>query len=102
MTTADVPFSMYPRTTAVPMRDLLRRCEITHDHAERAALLERLADELDRATRDLLAGRPAEECDRRELAASLRGQAGMVRFFADLERRDRARQAFDSARPRVR
>lgn len=102
MTAADVPFSMYPRTTAVRIRDLMRRCAITHDHAERAALLERLAAELDRAARDLLDNGPTEECSRRELAAGLHGQADMVRFFADLERRDRARQAFDPAHPRVR
>lgn len=101
MTAADVPFSMYPRATEARMRDLMRRCAITRDHAERAALLERLADELDRAAREVLANRSADEGGRRELAAGLQGQAGMVRFFADLQRRDRARRAFDPAHPRA-
>ncbi|MGP4014446.1 hypothetical protein [Saccharopolyspora sp. 5N708] len=83
MSVADVSFERYPQSGVVRVRELMRRCAATHDHAERAALLECMADELDRAAD----GAP------QELAMVLHGQSGMVRFFADLQRRDRARHA---------
>ncbi|MBB5157812.1 hypothetical protein [Saccharopolyspora phatthalungensis] len=85
MSVADMSFERYPESGVVRVRELMRRCAATHDPAERAALLERMADELDRA---------ADEAHR-EPALVLRGQAGMVRFFADLQRRDRARHAIE-------
>ncbi len=75
------------------VRDLLRRCGQTRDRAERAALLTRLARELDLAAGDIAAQARESSADRSALVASLHGQASMARFVADLERYDRARQA---------
>ncbi len=71
------------------VRDLLR-CGGTRDRRERAALLARLADELDQAAARLTG----------ELAAGLRGQASMARFLADLDLADQAYQV--AGRPPVR
>ena len=70
------------------VRDLLRRCGMTRDRAERAALLARAASELDQAAEQIT----TQGTWSRELVAALRGQAGMARFVADLERTDRVRQ----------
>lgn len=76
------------------VRALLRRCGATRDHAERAALLNRLGDELDQAATEITAGRGEEiTLSDRELIAGLRAQAGMVRYMADLERAHLARAA---------
>ena len=72
------------------VRDLLRRCGMTRDRAERAALLARAASELDQAAEEITSGRRGHWSG--ELVAALRGQAGMARFVADLERTDRVRQ----------
>lgn len=66
------------------VRDLLRRCGVTTDPAERAALLARVAVELDCG---------AQAADRRDIAAALRGQAALARYMAEQERSDRARRA---------
>lgn len=72
------------------VRDLLRRCGMTHDHAERAALLARIAYELDQAADEISTAQSGTHS--RELVAALHGQASMARFVADLERSDRVRQ----------
>lgn len=81
--------------------DLLQRCERTRDRAERAALLSRVAVELDRAAEEIgtedtgtkQRDRADGETVATEVIATLRGQASMARFVADLERQDRAHQA---------
>jgi hypothetical protein len=66
------------------LRDLLRRCGATSDHAERASLLTQVARGLDDAARELAeAGHPQ---DTSEMVAVLHGQAVMARFMAELER----------------
>lgn len=72
------------------VRDLLRRCGASHDSAERATLLILIADELERSAGEIVAADP--ESYSRELVAGLRGQAGMARFIAEVDGRDRARQ----------
>ncbi len=79
-----------PQSGGPRVRDLLRRCGRTRDRRERAALLSRLADELDQAASRLTG----------ELAAGLRGQASMARFLADLDLADQAYQV--AGRPSVR
>ena len=83
MSVTDLPFEQYVPSGVGGVRELMRRCAATHDLAERAALLDRMADELDRAA----------DSTPRELTTVLRGQAGMARFFAALQRSDRARHA---------
>lgn len=86
----EISFEQSLRQAIPRVRDLLRRCATTHDHAERAALLGRMADELDKAAMDALEQDHGMGCRCREMAADFRGQAGMARFFADLTRRDHA------------
>lgn len=94
MSVADEP-SGYPQPGQARVRDLLRRCGRTRDRAERAALLVRVARELERAAEEIhVAG--SVRCED-ELAAGLRGQASMARFVADLERHDLARAAVGTA-----
>ncbi|GGI92272.1 hypothetical protein GCM10011581_31800 [Saccharopolyspora subtropica] len=83
MGVADMSFERYPESRVLRVRDLMRRCSATHHPAERVALLERMADELERAAQNV----PPE------VARVLRGQADMARFFAEVQRRDRARRA---------
>lgn len=75
-----------------PVRDLLRLCARTRDRAERAAILTRVAHELDMAAGEVALDDRAR-VGARELVAGLRGQASMARLVADLERRERARGA---------
>lgn len=75
------------------VRALLRRCGATRDHAERAALLGRLGDELDQAATEITDGRGEEVPSDRELIAGLRAQASMARYMAELERVHLARSA---------
>lgn len=72
------------------VRALLRRCGATRDHAERAALLEQLGDELDRAATEITTSH-GETTPDRELVAGLRAQAGMAGYMAELERAHLAR-----------
>ena len=97
MSVAEMPQGQasYPGNARV--RELLRRCARTRDRAERAALLARVAYELDRAADQKAATSPDLDASARELIAGLHGQASMARFIADLERSDRARQATRSA-----
>lgn len=62
------------------MRELLRWCGRTRDRAERAGMLLRLADELERAAEDITTQRGDPE-----VVAGLLGQAGMARAIADLD-----------------
>lgn len=78
---------------AARVRELLRRCGATQDHAERAALLARLATELDHAADQITASRYDLGVESRELVAGLHAQASMARYMADLERHNRARLA---------
>ncbi len=73
------------------VRSLLRRCGATRDHAERAALLGRLSDELEHAADDITGARNEHPIADRELIAGLRAQAGMARYMAEMERASRAR-----------
>lgn len=79
------------------VRELLRRCAGTHDRAERAALLSRVANELDRAAEEHKTPEGADS-DTRELIAGLHGQAVMARYVATLERKDRAHHASRGSR----
>jgi hypothetical protein len=69
------------------VRDLLRRCGATSDPAERAALLTRVAIELDQRAQGA-----KQDGDRPENIAALRGQASLARYMAEQERTDRARR----------
>lgn len=89
MSVADIPGSN-SGSGGARVRDLLRRCGLTHDRAERAALFARVAYELDQAADEIAAQDQAHEVSTRELVAALHGQASMARFMADLERRDHA------------
>lgn len=72
----------------VRVRDLLRRVGAACDRGERAALLARLAEELDLAADDLAAD--AVRARRyAEMIAGLRGQAGMARVAAAFDQQDR-------------
>ncbi len=86
----------WPEQDGARVRDLLRLCGRTRDRAERAALLARVAGELDRAAGEIVCG-DRDRSSARELAAALRGQASMARYVADLERHDRAREAAGSS-----
>lgn len=76
-----------PAADGVRVRDLLRRCGASHDPGERAALLARIADELEAAAADI-----AAHSESGELVAGLRGQASMARFIAEIDRHDETRQ----------
>lgn len=89
MSVADVP-GLHPVAGGAQVRNLLRRYGASCDRAERAALLGRMADELDQAVGEIVAAHP--DSYPRELVAGLRGQAGMARFVAEVERRDQTRQ----------
>jgi acyl-CoA reductase-like NAD-dependent aldehyde dehydrogenase len=89
MSVAEVPGCESAGVDGEPVRDLLRRCGATSDHAERAELLIRIADELERAAREIAAVNPGEEV--RATVAALHGQAGMARFMAELDRGEWAR-----------
>lgn len=74
------------------VRDLLRRVGTARDRGERAALLARLAEELDLAADDLAADEvQARRC--REVIAGLRGQAGMARVAAEFDRHDQGQHS---------
>lgn len=83
------------------VRSLLRRCGATRDHAERAALLGRLSDELDHAADEITAARGKVAMVDRELIAGLRAQAGMARYMAESERANQARAASCHQRGRL-
>jgi hypothetical protein len=74
------------------VRDLLLRCGAAVDPAERAVLLTRIASELDQAACEVVARNGDHDVEVRELAAGLRGQAGMARFMAELDRTLAARR----------
>ena len=74
-----------PQAEGLRVRDLLLQCGQARDHGQRAELLARIADGLDQAAAAIAAHaqqRPGAEAD----AAGLRGQAGMARVAAELER----------------
>ncbi len=75
-----------PPQPAMPrLRDLLLQCGQTHDREQRAVLLAQIADGLERAADEITqhAGHRARSAAD---VAGLRGQAGMARFAAELER----------------
>lgn len=78
-----------PRGSGQRIRELLARCQATSDHAERAALLAWVADELDETAR-------AIEDD--ETALALRLDADRARRQAQSERAELARAAGSRAR----
>jgi hypothetical protein len=98
MSVAEVS-GLRPEAGGERVRDLLRRCGGTHDRAERAALLTRVAYELDRAANEIAASNHHPGADSRELVATLHGQASMARYVADLERNDRAREIARGSSP---
>lgn len=86
MSATDMPGQAMGETPGIRgarLRDLLRRCSATSDHAERAALLTAVARGLDQAAREVATA---------ETVAALRGQAVMARFMAELERDGWARR----------
>jgi hypothetical protein len=91
MSAAEVLSEHWPEDDGTTLRDLLRRCGATSDRGERAALLTRVASELDQAAREIAASDADPGADSRELVAALQGQACMARFVAELERNDWAR-----------
>lgn len=93
-----------PATMGAWLRDLLRRCSATSDHAERAALLTEVALGLDQAAREVAAAGhqyATGEIDADEMVAALHGQAVMARFMAELERGGWARRLGHQADPRA-
>ncbi len=77
------------------VRDLLRWCATTHDRGERAEVMVRIADELERAA-DEIAADPSRAREHREVVAGLRGQADMARVTAAFDGR-RARAEHSAA-----
>ncbi len=67
------------------MRDLLLKCGRTRDHSQRAVLLARIADGLDQAAAQIASQAP-ERAGAAADVAGLRGQAGMARIAAELQR----------------
>ncbi len=98
MSVADVPQGRTSGPGNARVRELLRRCAGTRDRAERAALLARVASELDKAADQAAANARELDVNSRELIAGLHGQASMARFVADLERSDRVRQVTRGSR----
>ncbi len=71
------------------MRDLLAACGRSRDRNERSQLLARVATELELAAAEIRAA--DRHRSHGEVAAGLRGQAGMARLLADLDAPPEAR-----------